>query len=997
MTQFLKKGSLSKFGLDFIGDVSWGTHFCHLYETKQDLIDTMVPYFAEGLRNNEVCIWTISPPLEVEEAETALRKAVPDLDKYIRKGQVGIYPYPEDFLAGEELDKNRIFQIVAEQEKNALDKGFAGLRVSGNMPWVDRRLWKSLVEYEAMVNSAITSHRIIALCAYPLEKCTGTEIMDVLRNHVGALIIKDKEWRLVEDMARRRKTEELYRNVIQTSIDSFLIKDAEGHFLDVNAAYCKLIGYSRGELLKMRVQDVEVEESSKQVLKRIQKIKRRGRDRFETRHRSKNGQVVDIEVSAKYMGDDDGRIFVFAHDITRRKRNEQAIKQSEVRYRELANSITDPFFAMDSNLRYTYWNKASEALTGIRAKEAIGKHIFDIFKKDEQTRRAVKVYKEVIRTKKPQLFVNEYRIGDRNFFFEIHAYPTKDGISVFTRDITEFKRSEQALHQAKRDWERTFDSVPDLIMMVNKEHSVVRANRAMADQLGMTPEQCIGLNCYEFVHGTSSPPEFCPHVKTLQDQEEHLAEVHEDRLGGDFVVSTSPLMDEKGHMLGSVHVARNITERKKTERELVDTLEAAHRRQAEVSALLEASKAVLIHREFRKAAQSIFDSCKELLGASAGYVALLSRDKEKNEVLFLDSGGLPCKVDPSLPMPIRGLRAGAYSTGKVVYCNDFPNSEWARLMPEGHVALKNVLFAPLKIENETVGIIGLANKPGVFTERDAQMAAAFGEIASVALINSQMLEKLEENEKLLKAHSERLEEIVEEKTKQLKDAERLAAIGETAGMIGHDIRNPLQAIIGELYLSKDCLHSLPENEANQELADSMRVIEEQTFYIDKIVTDLQDYAKPLAPHIEEVNLESIVESVLSTMDIPENIQVAYSIEEGYSKLMIDSSYMKRILTNLLNNAVQAMPNGGTLTINGYYRDLRAFMSVEDTGEGIPEETRNKLFKPLFTTKAKGQGFGLAVVKKLTEALNGTITFESEKEKGTKFIIQFPQNPNKNNP
>jgi len=406
---------------------------------------------------------------------------------------------------------------------------------------------------------------------------------------------------------------------------------------------------------------------------------------------------------------------------------------------------------------------------------------------------------------------------------------------------------------------------------------------------------------------------------------------------------------------------------------------------------LEASKAVLVHREFSKAARSIFNSCKDLLGASAGYVALLSKDEKENEVLFLESGGLPCRVDPSLPMPIRGLRAEAYSTGKVVYSNDFPSSEWASLMPEGHVVLKNVLFAPLTVDNKTVGIIGLANKPSVFTERDAQMASAFGEIASIALINSRMLEKLEENEKLLKAHSEDLEKMVEEKTKQLKDAERLAAIGETAGMIGHDIRNPLQGIIGELYLSKDSLHSLPEGEAKQELADSMRVIEEQAIYINKIITDLQDYAKPLAPRLEETDLETVVESLLSTMDIPENIEVSCSIEEEFPNLVIDSSYMKRILTNLIANAVQAIPNGGKVTITAYCRDQRAFVNVEDTGEGIPEEAKSKLFKPLFTTKAKGQGFGLAVVKKLTESLNGTITFESEQGKGTKFIIEFPKN------
>ena len=106
--------------------------------------------------------------------------------------------------------------------------------------------------------------------------------------------------------------------------------------------------------------------------------------------------------------------------------------------------------------------------------------------------------------------------------------------------------------------------------------------------------------------------------------------------------------------------------------------------QERLSALLEASGSVLRYRRFEDAARSIFDSCKKLTGASAGYVALLGRDGTENEVLFLDSGGLPCSVDPSLPMPIRGLRAEAYRTGKTAYDNDFPNSEWLRLLPAGH-------------------------------------------------------------------------------------------------------------------------------------------------------------------------------------------------------------------------------------------------------------------------------------------------------------------------
>jgi signal transduction histidine kinase len=224
---------------------------------------------------------------------------------------------------------------------------------------------------------------------------------------------------------------------------------------------------------------------------------------------------------------------------------------------------------------------------------------------------------------------------------------------------------------------------------------------------------------------------------------------------------------------------------------------------------------------------------------------------------------------------------------------------------------------------------------------------------------------------------------------QLRDSERLAAIGATAGMVGHDIRNPLQAIIGDLFLSKKELEDLPENEAKKCLKESLQSIEDNAFYINKIVTDLQDFAKPTKPLLEETDLTTIVKDVFLALKIPENTKTAYSIEPSFNKLITDPLAMKRIITNLCSNAIQAMPKGGSLTLDAVQKDEKIIICVEDTGLGILPETRDKLFKPLFTTKSKGQGFGLAVVKKLTEALNGKVYVESEVGKGTRFTLEFP--------
>lgn len=167
----------------------------------------------------------------------------------------------------------------------------------------------------------------------------------------------------------------------------------------------------------------------------------------------------------------------------------------------------------------------------------------------------------------------------------------------------------------------------------------------------------------------------------------------------------------------------------------INELKESEQRVLETSALLECSQAIFIHKDFEQTARSIFDSAKDLIGATAGYVALLSEDGMENEVLFLDDGGLPCTVDPTLPMPIRGLREKAYRTCKVVFENSFSNSKWMEFMPKGHVALNNVLFAPLQIEGKAQGLIGLANKPEGFTENDARMVKTFSEFAAIALRN----------------------------------------------------------------------------------------------------------------------------------------------------------------------------------------------------------------------------------------------------------------------
>lgn len=291
--------------------------------------------------------------------------------------------------------------------------------------------------------------------------------------------------------------------------------------------------------------------------------------------------------------------------------------------------------------------------------------------------------------------------------------------------------------------------------------------------------------------------------------------------------------------------------------------------------------------------------------------------------------------------------------------------------------VQNALTKPydLLFRNLKNSKMNLAKRATELTEANRLLALSLEE-------RKKMQEQLEE-------YGKQLEILVEKKTKQLKEAERLAAIGQTAGMVGHDIRNPLQGIVSELYLERQEVASLPAGETKTNLQESIRSIEANIYYIDKIVSDLQDYARPLSPIKQKVKIEKAVADALTIVNIPDNVNVSINYEKDLPHVNADSVMLKRIIVNLVQNAVQAMPNGGELIISASRSEKNFLICVEDTGEGIPDEVKEKMFIPLFTTKSKGQGFGLAVVKRLTEIQDGIISYETHQGKGTKFMVKLP--------
>jgi signal transduction histidine kinase/CheY-like chemotaxis protein len=438
---------------------------------------------------------------------------------------------------------------------------------------------------------------------------------------------------------------------------------------------------------------------------------------------------------------------------------------------------------------------------------------------------------------------------------------------------------------------------------------------------------------------------------------------------------------------------------KENQEKLRLSLNEVIRRRAEVSALLESSHAVLKYRKFEDAARTIFDSCKKITGASAGYIALLTQAGSEIDVLFLDSGGRPCDVDPNLPMPIRGLRAEAYRSGKVVYDNNFPGSQWASFMPERHVALDNVLFAPLIVEGKTLGLMGLANKPGGFTENDARMAAAFAEHAAIALHNSRALMDLHtKHEELENAH------------KKLKKAqsflirqEKLASLGTLSAGVAHEIKNPLNIISTSVQLLQ------MEDNLSEETKEAYKTIIEQVNRAAKITENLRNFARERKQEIKEIELHAFLEKTLALVEYEmkvENLQIEKKLHKDPIYISGDEDQLAQVFLNMIGNArdsmnekqkrhsyeeLQKMGWAGRLTVETFISGSQVLVLFQDAGLGMAEEVKRKIFDPFFTTKGegKGTGLGLSIAYGIIEAHGGTIKFESKEGKGTRFVISLP--------
>ncbi|MDB4884227.1 MAG: multi-sensor signal transduction histidine kinase [Gemmatimonadetes bacterium] len=230
--------AMRRTGVDVVGDMPWGTHFCAFYDTQADLLETLVPYCRAGLESEEFCLWVVASPLTEQDALRALKEAVPGFDRYLREGSIEIVAARDWYLRDGRFDLQRVIRGWNEKLARASARGYAGVRVTGDTAWLEKNDWKNFVEYEESLNVSIANQRMAVLCTYPLHACGSSEILDVVRTHQFAVTKRGGSWEVIETAGYKqakaeikRLNEDLERRVAErtsqlTAVNDQLINEA---------------------------------------------------------------------------------------------------------------------------------------------------------------------------------------------------------------------------------------------------------------------------------------------------------------------------------------------------------------------------------------------------------------------------------------------------------------------------------------------------------------------------------------------------------------------------------------------------------------------------------------------------------------------------------------------------------------------------------------------------------------------------------------------------
>jgi PAS domain S-box-containing protein len=633
---------LSTTGIELVGNVPWGTHFCQFFETRQDLLDLLVPYFRAGLERNELCLWITAEPLGVDEARKALAASVPELDERFARGQIEILDHREWYAPDGRFRADDLLAAWVDRVNLARTRGFAGLRLSGNISWLESTDWRAFAEYEEKVNGLIGQHPMIALCSYSLGNCGALEVIDVVANHQFALIKREGSWVLVEGAENRktaqalRESEARYRGLYEAISGGIVVQNSRGEIVDANPKVREILGLTLDQMRGRTSMDprwrainedgspAPGEEHPAVVSLRTG---RAVRGRVLGVFHPGDGDFRWLDVNSEPILDPTTRevqaVVVTFFDITARKKAEEALRASEERYRSLFEGMTEGFALHEivcdergepCDYRFLDVNPAFERLTGLSREAVVGKTMRGVLPGEDPA--WIRAYGAVALTGAPVHFDHEATTLGRHF--DVFAYrPAPKQFAVLFVDITERKAMERALAASEREFRAMFElSAIGSAQADPRTGRFERVNQRFCEITGYSEEELRGKSFVDLTHPDDRERDTDAVARALRGESRVWSSdkryVRRDGTVIWVTVDGCVLRDAAGSPVRTLAMIQDVTIRKRAEAAREEQLRR-------LDLLLRASADVLEALDRESLFERVAQAARELTGAKAAF------------------------------------------------------------------------------------------------------------------------------------------------------------------------------------------------------------------------------------------------------------------------------------------------------------------------------------------------------------------------------------------
>jgi PAS domain S-box-containing protein len=802
-----------------------------------------------------------------------------------------------------------------------------------------------------------------------------------------------------------KESEEWYRTLVTNINGILMFLDKDGNIEYINKPAQTLFGYSISDIKGKNYFNLFVDNVTDRIntVKTFSKIldgeQLKG---FHGTVKTRSSEIRHIiyNISPRYEAD--GTIIgTIANgvDMTELKLLERQVAETNTYLKDIIENSADGIATFDLDAKVVTWNKACEKIYGYSTGEVVGKQLMmtvpEQFVKEEQN-----IYDNILAGKTfKNIEVERLKKDGSRINLFITVSPIRDlsgkviGISSFIKDITESKILEKQAYLSEIKYRQLFEESKDFVYESTTNGKFISINQTGVEMLGYnSKEEVLELDIRKDVYFNSDERHrFTDEIADkgfVIDFELQLKKKNGEHIT--LIETATAVYDDNNNIIGYRGIGRDTTEKKIHEERILSLLVASQvlsRSTTETEIFDTIAKAI---RRLGHHLIILLRDGNNLKIARTTFDADVLKGAEKINGIRLDKLVIPIKQYPRFQNIIEYKKTLFNETSIDSLIELLPPHIPIRFSQSilKEIGFKNhSIYLPLIVFNDVIGI-ALINSDE-FTQEDIPVFNLYAAQLNAALENARLYSRLTQaNEDLKKAY-----EKLHESQNLLIHSEKLKAIGDLASGVAHDFNNLLGVVVGRTQL-------LQLRATDQKVKTDLDIILKAALDGAETVKRLQDFAKQkVEDNASAIDVNMIIEDTIQLTqtkwkDSAQQKGVKIEIVKELDRLPIvlgSGAELREILTNLILNAVDAMPAGGTLTIRTINRDRLFSIEVEDTGMGMDEKTKAKIFDPFFSTKGdKGTGLGLAMVKILITKRQGDIAVKSQLGTGTKFIITFPK-------